>query len=325
MKNKIPNIYIITCDETIWVTYFTTRLVNKYLKNVNIYILGYNNLVNDYEENVTFVSLGNKRNERTWYQDIYKFFNSIEDEILIMMLDDFPINDSVNLEYLDYCISYLQNNNAALIYCLYLNKSNSNKFIYENDNYLIESQDDHPNIWITSLWRKKCLLELFKTDYSKLETKQWMLKTGNLNDPPDVRQNYINNIVKFEYYAKKIINKKYPKYKFIMIKNKKQKNYNLISIVRHAGLLSRNAHPDNILLLYLKKEDLKIFYDEKAAKYLKYDITFGLYSKNIIRVKTYNEILNNDNFYEDMIQKNHQNDKTARDRLRNQLNLMNIN
>ena len=60
MKNKIPKLIMFTCDESIWITYFTTRLWTKYLKDLKILVLGYNNLVNNYESNVEFVSLGKK-------------------------------------------------------------------------------------------------------------------------------------------------------------------------------------------------------------------------------------------------------------------------
>ena len=318
MKNEIPNIYIITCDETVWVTYFTTRLINKYLKNNNIYILGYNNLVKNYEENVSFISLGSKRNINNWLKDIYNYLKDIKDEIIILVLDDNPFNDYINLNYLDYCIDYILNNNVALIYGSYNNKDyNKNIKISEDSKYLIENQKTHPNIWLNSLWKTDCLLELFNTDFTKYKTLKWMGKSNNILK--NYLNNYINNIIKFEYYGKQIINKKYPNHKFIMIKNKKLKNFNLFSSVQNGGLLSRNSRPNLILLLYLKKEDIKLFHNNK---YNKYEITYGHTFK--ITYNNYEKILNNKNFYSEIIKKNYPKDEKKQNYLKNELETMNI-
>ena len=57
----LPNIYLITCDESSWITYYTTKLINKYLPNINIYLLGYKKPNIDYDNNITFISLKPKK------------------------------------------------------------------------------------------------------------------------------------------------------------------------------------------------------------------------------------------------------------------------
>lgn len=323
MKNKIPDIYIITCDETVWITYFTTRLINKYLKNINIYILGYNDLVKNYESNVTFISLGIKRNIKTWFKDIYNYLKKINNEIIFIILDDYPFNDDIDLNYLDFAIDYILNNDVALIHGTYHNKTyNKNIKISEDNDYLIENQCTHPNIWLNNIWKTECFLELLNTNFNKYKTLNWMInnyKISNKNTNDEDMNNYINTLVKFEYYGKQIISKNFSNYKFIMIKNKKLKNYNLLSSVQYGGLLSRNSRPNLILLLYLKKEDIKMFYDNE---YNKYDITYGNTFK--ITYDNYNEIVNNNNFYNEVIKKNYPNDINKQKTLKIELEIMNI-
>lgn len=271
----IPNIYLITCDESVWITYYTTKLINKYLPNIKIYLLGYSIPNIDYDENVTFISLKPKRVKSEWFRDIANYLKSIEDKIIIFCVDDLPIINSVNVNLLEDYIKYINNNKVALIYGNYVKRDNV--FVLENESYIIEESPKHPSLWGFNIWNKNCLLKLLEYDYSKYKSYSFQ------NDK------YMSN---FEIYGKKILNDSdYKDYKFIYIVNKKHKQKSLF--FTHAyTLLSNTAYGNNVFLYGLKKEDIKLFYDKSTL----YPITFSLLKDKPLRF-TYDEIINDKDFY----------------------------
>ena len=196
---------MITCDESVWITYYTTKLINKNLTNIKIYLLGYSIPNIEYDKNVTFISLKPKRIKSEWFNDVANYFKNIEDEIIIFSVDDVPIIDDVNINLLEDYINYINDNKVALIYGTYLKRDN--KFISENESYIFEESPNHPSLWGLNIWNKKCLIKLLEYDYSNYSGYSFQ------------NNNYIAN---FEIYGKNILkDSEYTDYKFIYISNKK--------------------------------------------------------------------------------------------------------
>jgi len=275
MEKKIPNIYLITCDESVWITYYTTKLINKYLPNINIYLLGYSVPKIDYDKNVTFISLKSKRNKITWFRDISDYLKTIKDDIIIFSVDDLPIIDIVNKDFLEYCIDYINKNKVALIYGDYCVRDNN--FIFEDQNYKIEESPHHPSLWGLNIWKKDCLIKILEYDFSNY-----------------INYNFQNNkyIANFEIYGKNILlNTEFKSYKFIYISDKKSKKKSLFFTHRWT-LLSETVYGKNTFLFGLKKEDLKLFYDNPTF----YPITYSILKDKPLRF-TYDEVIKDLDFY----------------------------
>lgn len=271
----IPNIYLITCDESVWITYYTTKLINKYLPNIKIYLLGYSIPNIEYDKNVTFIRLKPKRIKSEWFNDVANYFKNIEDEIIIFSVDDVPIIDDVNINLLEDYINYINDNKVALIYGTYLKRDN--KFISENESYIFEESPNHPSLWGLNIWNKKCLIKLLEYDYSNYSGYSFQ------------NNNYLAN---FEIYGKNILkDSEYMDYKFIYISNKKYAKKSLF-FTHIYTLLSDTVYGRNVFLYGLKKEDIKLFYDKPTL----YPITFSLLKDRPLRF-TYEEIINDEDFY----------------------------
>lgn len=270
MKNKIPKLIMFTCDESVWVTYFTTRLWTKYLKDLKILVLGYNNLVNNYESNVKFVSLGKKRNLKTWFNDISNYLKKLNDDIIIYSPDDYCLKSSVNEKFLDFALDYIRKFKVANIYCSSKQmKKNAVKLVDKNHKFEIYECPYHPNISNCSIWNKKCLTNLLGADFTnfdKYPIKEWMLNKK-------IASSYY--FAHYEYYAKKIINsfEKYKEYKFIFMN--KYNKLEVLDTIKSPGLLSRMKYSDNVCLDDINKKDINFFYDIKHSNYLKANIIFG--------------------------------------------------
>ena len=86
---------------------------------------------------------------------------------------------------------------------------------------------------------------------------------------------------------------KFKDYKFIFISKKTNKYIDIsLFFIHNYTLLSETAYGKNILLLGLKNEDLKIFYDKKT----KYPITYSIVKDKPLRMN-YEDIINCDNFF----------------------------
>ena len=110
--------YIITCDEANYILPINIHMHRKYGKNLNkLYCLGYNKPNYDFDENIEFVSLKNKReNKNNWFIDIYNYLNNIEDEFIIFSVDDLPLINYVSKDALNFVNSYLENNKDTAIF-----------------------------------------------------------------------------------------------------------------------------------------------------------------------------------------------------------------
>lgn len=304
MKNKIPNLIMITCDEAVWVTYFTTRLWTKYLKEVKIFVLGYNNLVDNYESNVTFVSLGKKRELKTWFKDISNYLKTIKDDIILFSLDDNCLANYVNYKLLDFSLEYIKKNKVASIYGAQKDlKQKRIKLVDKNHKFEIYECPYWANLYACRIWKTKCLIKLYETDLDDYPTLPWMITGGvNLSEEEFAKVDCSSFPwqSKFEYYGKQIINQdEEKKYKFISIK--KYNKYDILTCLNGAGLLSRSSWGNNIYLGCLKKEDIKIFYNEENSKYVKLPIIFGkIKNGDFIKFNNFEEILNNKNFYSEI-------------------------
>ena len=279
MKNKIPNLIMITCDEVVWVTYFTTRLWTKYLKEVKIFVLGYNNLVDNYESNVTFVSLGKKRELKTWFKDISNYLKTLKDDIILFSVDDICLVHDVNYELLDYSLEYIKKNKVATIYAksTYL-KPKKIKLVEKNHKFKIYECPYWPNIYNGCIWNTKCLIKLYETDFDNYTTLPWMINGGvNLSKEQfaKIDSSTYTWQSKFEYYGKQIINQdEQEKYKFISIKKYIRNKYEVLPVISPPGLLSRVNYGNNINLARLKKEDQQFFLKEENSEYCKLNIIY---------------------------------------------------
>ena len=105
---KLPTFFFITTDESQYILPVTDYLMEKYSnKEINICYLGYSNPQYKLSEKSKFVELNNgeKRNINQWFSDLYRYFNSIDDEYVVFTVDDNPLRNPLNIIDFEYVSS----------------------------------------------------------------------------------------------------------------------------------------------------------------------------------------------------------------------------
>ena len=112
MKLKL---YIPTCDEYNWLIRPFSYTFNKFWdENIEVVYLGYTKPYFELPRNFKFVSLGDDDSLNYWSKDLRNYFNSIDDEWLMMTVDDSILTSNTNLYLYDTILDYLANTNRKI-------------------------------------------------------------------------------------------------------------------------------------------------------------------------------------------------------------------
>lgn len=261
---EIPPLYLLSSDFSHDITPISCYLFNKYLPNLNINILSYTKPDFTLPSNVNFIELnnGNKRIKNNWFMDNYNYLNSIDDEYIMFCPDDNTIIDYVNMDAFNYVLDFIKmNKDVGIFYGFdYDIKDNQKKFIQENDLYKIweVTNFSHKTTSTLSIWKRKLLLEIFKS-------KQNNLTHFELHGWNDILKTYKNYKV-YGMTIKQFINKNQPSY---------NQNYKVSVLPNNKYTLQKSKYPDLIRAQFIKNIDIKNMIDkniitEKQLKKLAY-------------------------------------------------------
>tara|TARA_R110000824_G_scaffold104379_3_gene247820 strand:- start:567 stop:1433 length:867 start_codon:yes stop_codon:yes gene_type:complete len=112
----IPTIYIPICDETLWLLQPYTYLFNRYWGyTYSVVVLGYKEPDHELPPNFKFVSMGESQEggANGWSSYLYNYFNSIEDDHVILTLEDFLPAAPPNLKVLESIVAHMKNNDSV--------------------------------------------------------------------------------------------------------------------------------------------------------------------------------------------------------------------
>jgi hypothetical protein len=105
MKLKL---YIPTCDRYNWLIKPFSYTFNKFWdENIEVVYLGYTKPDFELPKNFEFVSLGNNDSLDNWSKDLRNYFNSIDDEWLMMTVDDSMLTSTTNVKLYNTALDYL--------------------------------------------------------------------------------------------------------------------------------------------------------------------------------------------------------------------------
>ena len=105
MKLKL---YIPTCDRYNWLIKPFSYTFNKFWdENIEVVYLGYTKPDFELPKNFEFVSLGNNDSLNNWSKDLRNYFNSIDDEWLMMTVDDSMLTSTTNVKLYNTALDYL--------------------------------------------------------------------------------------------------------------------------------------------------------------------------------------------------------------------------
>jgi|ETNvirnome_6_100_1030635.scaffolds.fasta_scaffold01740_7 hypothetical protein len=107
----IPTIHLPICDETLWILEPYTYLFNKYWgEDYKVVVLGYKEPNFELPQNFKFVSMGESQDggAEGWSSYLYNYFNSINDEHVILTLEDFLPVAIPNVEVLDSIMNLMK-------------------------------------------------------------------------------------------------------------------------------------------------------------------------------------------------------------------------
>lgn len=178
MKNL--NTYVITCDKTKHVLKATIPLMEKYWNvEKQVKILGFNGEDIVLPKNYEFISIKPKQlSIDDWAKDIYSVIVNDSNEHLIMMLDDVPPLDYINVDIYNMLYEKCLND-SEIVRCALCNDLQFLPcFVTEGfgDHSIIE-QSQHSEYRITtqpSIWRKDYLLEILNKS-----TNPWQFETAH--------------------------------------------------------------------------------------------------------------------------------------------------
>ena len=108
-------LYIPTCDRYNWLIKPFSFTFNKFWDNhIQVVYLGYTKPDFDLPENFKFISLGEDDSLDNWSIDLKKYFDTIDDEWLMMTVDDsFSVRDT-NTELYNQTLNYLLNSDKKI-------------------------------------------------------------------------------------------------------------------------------------------------------------------------------------------------------------------
>jgi hypothetical protein len=108
---KKIKVYIPTCDNYLWLIKPFMFLFNKFWdKSIEVVYLGYNPPNFPLPSNCKFISLGKDDNLKHYSNDLRKYFESIDDEYVIMTVDDTFLVDYTNVNLYNTILKYLEVN-----------------------------------------------------------------------------------------------------------------------------------------------------------------------------------------------------------------------
>ncbi len=162
---------IVTCDKTSWILKPFAFLLDKYCPELtDIAVLGYS-VFPELPERYKIVSLSPKQNNiNEWCINLYKYFNSIDDDYVLFGLDDvFPIR-SIDYNVLNKGLSLIKNDSNIVRYELgighywhgAINKIDDVFYSYGNESlYRISTQ------W--AIWNREYLMEYLNHTWTPWE------------------------------------------------------------------------------------------------------------------------------------------------------------
>lgn len=137
-------IYLVTCDKTSFILPATIYLYKKFFTDCPlIRILGFSKPILPDWDNVEFISLAKKQESiNLWSTYIYDYLKTIDDKHIFFALDDFFPIDTINLQCLNYVLSYMKDNPVGM--CVVSQQPSSDikrneveSVIINNDDYFI--------------------------------------------------------------------------------------------------------------------------------------------------------------------------------------------
>lgn len=243
--------YIITSDYSQFILPITMYLYKKYRPNTELYCLGYTKPDIEFKDNFHFVELknGEKRDISSWFNDLYNYFNSIDDEHLFFSTDDIPVIDKIDEDAMNFCMDYIKKNKVALFYGY--NNDNISVPFFENDKYVLWNPSNsygHKTNLQKNIWNRKALLEVLKmkNQSNGIHTSLANFETQGLP--------YIKSNPELKDY--KIVGMK--------IKNKKDIGKSCL-VPTNIWTMCSHKHSDYISLMGLKNEDVKYIVENNLA------------------------------------------------------------
>ena len=164
MKLKL---YIPTCDSYLWLIKPFMYLFNKFWgETMQVVYLGYN--IPDFElpANCTFISLGTDDNIDNWSIDLKTYFDSIDEEHILLTTDDFCLVNYTNLAMYNKAVRYIQtNSNIGRIDMKrdLITRPFEYYDTFQNTTFVAASHTASHNISSTwSIWKKDYLVKFLK-------------------------------------------------------------------------------------------------------------------------------------------------------------------
>ena len=200
MKLKI---YIPTCDSYLWLIKPFMFLFNKFWDDdIEVVYLGYNPPNFNLPKNCTVVSLGKDDNLKYYSDDLRKYFESIDDEYVIITVDDSFLVDYTNVNLYNTILKYLTiNKNVGRVGLSRDLATRSNYYLDTIDGIKLVNASQEASHRIScawSLYKKEFLIKLLKPgrtpwsfeDEGTLQSKKEkynIISTALLNPitPPD--------------------------------------------------------------------------------------------------------------------------------------------
>ena len=112
----IPTIHIPICDETLWILKPYVYLFNKYWgEDYRVVVLGYKEPDFELPTNFKFVSMGESQEggAEGWSSYLYDYFNSIDDDHIILTLEDFLPAAPPDVEVLESIVNLMKDSDSV--------------------------------------------------------------------------------------------------------------------------------------------------------------------------------------------------------------------
>ena len=164
----MTNIYISTCDKTLYTIDVFQKLFNKYWSSEkNVIVLGYTCPNFKLENNFKFVSLGKDRGPKYFSEDVLRYLNeNVKDKYIIHAWDDAPIISKVDQSKIVRLREFMENNDTFKKACLTPDLG-TRAHLNVNDEFIKASPDaDYKLATTWQMWEVDYFKKYLSLDYS---------------------------------------------------------------------------------------------------------------------------------------------------------------
>lgn len=171
-------IVIYSSDKTAWALRPFAHLFNLYWsREQRVSVFGNSPLPFVLPDNFTFQSVGPFMPAQQWSNDLITALNSIDDDVICFMMDDYWLNRMVNQQAVRWCYQYMQQHADVIRFDLTTDRLYAKGITpYGSLGYLDLIKSDQKSQYNFSfqagLWRRKLLLEVLRPNETPWEVEE---------------------------------------------------------------------------------------------------------------------------------------------------------